>query len=67
MLAESLRMDVGWSKTAAIFGAYGRDNEQSRNLTGEHYRGQAEPIIHAEVIKARGAWVSGFIGSCSER
>jgi hypothetical protein len=53
-------MDVGWSKTAAIFGAYDRDNDIAY-LTGERYRGQAEPIIHAEGIKARGAWVSGFI------
>ncbi len=53
-------IDVGWSKTAAIFGAYDRDNDIAY-LTSEHYRGQAEPIIHAEGIKARGAWGSGFI------
>ena len=53
-------MDVGWNKTAAIFGAHDRDNDVAY-LTSEHYRGQAEPIIHAEGIKARGAWIPGFI------
>jgi phage terminase large subunit-like protein len=53
-------MDVGWNKTAAIFGAHDRDNDVAY-LTSEHYRGLAEPIIHAEGIKARGAWIPGFI------
>ncbi len=53
-------MDVGWSKTAAIWGAWDRDNDVAY-ITGEHYRGQAEPVIHAEAIKARGNWIPGFI------
>ncbi|HJT71424.1 MAG TPA: terminase family protein, partial [Terriglobales bacterium] len=53
-------MDVGWSKTAAIWGAHDRDSDIAY-LTSEHYRGQAEPIIHAESIKARGIWIPGFI------
>lgn len=53
-------MDVGWSKTAAIWGAWDRDNDVAY-ITGEHYRGQAEPILHAEAIKARGSWIPGFI------
>jgi phage terminase large subunit-like protein len=53
-------MDVGWSKTAAIWGAHDRDNDIAY-LTSEHYRGQAEPVIHAEGIKARGNWIPGFI------
>jgi hypothetical protein len=51
-------MDVGWNKTAAIFGAHDRDNDVAY-LTSEHYREQAEPI--AEGIKARGVWIPGFI------
>lgn len=43
-------MDVGWHKTAAIWGAHNRDNDLVY-LTGEHYRGQAEPVIHADGIK----------------
>ena len=53
-------MDVGWSKTAAAWGAWDRDNDVAY-ITGEHYRGQAEPVIHAEAIKARGTWIPGFI------
>ena len=53
-------MDVGWQKTAAIWGAHDRDSDIAY-LTSEHYRGQAEPIIHAEAIKARGNWIRGFI------
>lgn len=53
-------MDVGWQKTAAIWGAWDRDNDVAY-LTGEHYRGQAEPLIHVEAIKSRGAWIPGFI------
>ncbi len=53
-------MDVGWQKTAAIWGAWDRDNDVAY-LTGEHYRGQAEPLIHADAIKSRGVWIPGFI------
>ena len=53
-------MDVGWHKTAAIWGAHNRDNDVVY-LTGEHYRGQAEPVIHADGIKARGSWIPGYI------
>jgi phage terminase large subunit-like protein len=53
-------MDVGWSKTAGIWAAHDRDSDVAY-LTSEHYRGQAEPIIHAEAIKARGEWIPGFI------
>src|SRR4030095_5346279 len=30
-------------------------------LYAEHYRSEAEPVIHAEAIKARGAWIPGAI------
>ena len=53
-------MDVGWQKTAAIWGAWDRDSDIAY-LTSEHYRGQAEPIVHAEGISARGEWIPGFI------
>ncbi len=53
-------MDVGWERTAVIWGALDRDNDVAY-LTGEHYRGQAEPAIHAEAIRARGIWIPGFI------
>ena len=53
-------LDVGWNRTAAIWGA--QDPETSTvYLFDEHYRSQAEPVIHAEAIKARGAWIPGVI------
>ena len=46
-------MDVGWNRTAVIWGATNPDTEVTY-LYSEYYRGQAEPILHAEAIKARG-------------
>lgn len=53
-------MDVGWNRTAVPWGAYDKDTD-TLYLYSEHYRGQAEPSIHAEAIKARGAWIPGVI------
>ena len=52
--------DVGWNRTAAIFGALDIDSDVLY-LYSEHYRGQAEPSVHAAAIKARGAWIPGRI------
>ena len=57
-------MDVGWNRTAAIWGA--KDLETGVvYLYSEHYRGQAEPVIHAESIKSRGKWIPGVIDPAS--
>lgn len=53
-------MDVGWNRTAAAWAAIDRDTD-TVYLYSEHYRGQAEPSIHAEGVKARGKWVPGVI------
>ncbi len=53
-------LDVGWNRTAAPWGAWDRDNDVVY-LYAEHYRGQAEPSIHADSIKAKGAWIPGVI------
>lgn len=53
-------LDVGWNKTAAVWGAYDEKSDVWY-LYSEYYRGQAEPSIHADGIKARGAWMSGVI------
>lgn len=53
-------MDVGWNRTAAGFYALDRDNDILYRYS-EHYMGQAEPIIHAQGIKARGDWLPGVI------
>lgn len=48
-------LDVGWKKTAAIWGAHDRDSDIIY-CWSEHYRGQAEPSIHAAAITARANW-----------
>lgn len=58
--AKGYGLDVGWNKTAAAFGAWDRDNDIIY-IYSEHYRGQAEPSVHADAIKARGDWLAGAI------
>lgn len=53
-------LDVGWNKTAAIFGALDRDTD-ILYLYSEYYKGEAEPVIHATGIRARGPWIPGRI------
>jgi len=53
-------LDVGWNRTAALWGALDRSVDVVYCYT-EHYRGQAEPSIHATAIKARGEWIPGVI------
>lgn len=53
-------LDVGWNRTAAVWGAWDRTID-CLYLYTEHYRGQAEPSIHATAIKARGTWIPGTI------
>lgn len=52
--------DVGWNRTAAIWGAWDREVDCVYLYT-EHYRGKAEPSIHATAIRARGEWIPGLI------
>lgn len=53
-------LDVGWNRTAALWGAYDRENDRWY-LYHEYYRSQAEPSIHAAAIKAAGDWIHGVI------
>lgn len=57
-------LDVGWNKTAAPWGAWDREND-TLYVYAEHYRGQAEPDIHASAIKAKGDWIEGVIDPAS--
>ncbi len=59
-MPQCYALDVGWKRTAALWGAHDRDNDIVF-LYGEHYRGQAEPAIHAQAIRARGVWIPGVI------
>lgn len=53
-------LDVGWKKTAAIWLAHDRDTDIVYAYS-EHYRGQAEPPVHAKAIRLRGDWIPGVI------
>lgn len=57
-------MDVGWNRTAAIWGAWERETD-TVHVYSEHYMGQAAPSVHADAIKARGAWIPGAIDPAS--
>lgn len=46
-------LDVGWNKTAAVFGATDRETDTDY-IYSVHYQGEAEPAVHAAAIKARG-------------
>lgn len=53
-------MDVGWNRTAAIWGA--RDPADGViYLYAEHYLGQQQPAVHAQAIQTRGKWIKGAI------
>lgn len=53
-------LDVGWNRTACLWGAKDQETD-TIYLYAEHYRGQAEPSIHALAIKAKGEWIPGVI------
>jgi hypothetical protein len=53
-------LDVGWNRTAALWGAID-DQSDTVYFYAEHYRGQAEPSVHADAIKARGQSLLGVI------
>lgn len=57
-------LDVGWNKTAAIWGAYDKASD-TVYLYSEYYRGHAEPVVHAAGIRARGEWITGLIDPAS--
>ena len=46
-------MDVGWKRTAALWFAINPE-DNTLYAYAEHYRGEAEPVVHAEAIKTRG-------------
>jgi phage terminase large subunit-like protein len=56
-------LDVGWNKTAALWGALDRDSD-TLYLYSEHYQGMAEPAVHASAIKGRGE-MTGYIDPAS--
>lgn len=57
---RSYGLDVGWNRTAAVWGALDRDQDVLY-LYSEHYRAEAEAPIHTAAINARGEWIPGVI------
>lgn len=57
-------LDVGWNRTAAVWAAHDTTSDVVY-LYSEHYRGQAEPAIHAQAILARGEWIPGVVDPAS--
>lgn len=57
-------MDVGWKKTAAVWGAIDRESN-TVYIYSEHYQGNAEPSIHANSIQRRGEYMIGAIDPAS--
>ena len=53
-------LDVAWNRTAALWGAYDRESD-TIYFYSCHYRGEAEPPIHASAILGRGKWIPGRI------
>ena len=53
-------LDVGWSWTAALWGAWDRQSD-TVYLYSCYKQGQADPPVHAEAIKSRGNWIPGVI------
>lgn len=57
-------LDVGWNRTAAIWGALDPSTD-TLYLYDEHYVGQQPPPVHAYSIKSRGDWIHGVIDPAS--
>lgn len=57
-------LDVGWNKTAAVWGAHNRDTDTTF-LYSEHYRSEAEPVVQVDGIRSRGVWIPGAIDPAS--
>jgi hypothetical protein len=57
-------LDVGWNKTAAIWGAWDRDSD-TVYLYSEYYAGQQPPAVHGSAILTRGDWMAGAVDPAS--
>lgn len=58
-------LDVGWNWTAAVWAAYDQEND-TVYLYNCYKRGQAEPVLHAAAIQARGKWIPGVIDPAAQ-
>lgn len=61
---RAFALDVGWNRTAAVWGAWNREND-TVYLYDEYYVAEAPPQVHADAIRARGDWIPGVIDPAS--
>lgn len=59
-------LDVGWNKTAGIWGAID-PNSNVVFLYSEFYQGRQEMAVMFEGIRSRGAWIPGVIDPAAEK
>jgi phage terminase large subunit-like protein len=52
-------MDVGWNRTACVWGAWDRDSD-TVYIIDEYYVGQMPPQVHSDAILARGPFVGAI-------
>lgn len=59
--ANAFALDVGWNRTACVFGAIDRDSD-TLYITDEIYLSEAPPAVVAAAIRARtGDWMLGAV------
>ncbi|NYD88763.1 hypothetical protein [Sphingomonas melonis] len=61
---RAFALDVGWNRTAALWGAWNRDND-TIYLYDEYYVSEAPPQVHSDAIRGRGQWIPGVIDPAS--
>lgn len=62
---RAFALDHGWHATAAVHGAWDKDND-TWYIYADYQRGEQPISVHAAVLRARGDWIPGF-GDCSAR
>lgn len=58
-------VDYGWHNTAALWGAYDKDND-TLYVYSDYKRGEQTVEVHASVLKARGDWIP-LVGDADDR
>lgn len=61
---KAYALDVGWNRTAALWGAHDLESDVVY-IYSEHYVAEEKPPVHADAIKARGAWMFGVVDPAS--
>ncbi len=57
-------IDVGWNKTAIVWGALDPDTD-ILYIYDEYYMGEQRPEVHAGAVKGHGIWIPGVIDPAS--